>query len=158
MIKRISMIKDTLLRWWHFFIYKPDSKDLYWEKILSSCFVIVLFFALMFYGNNREKERAIERKTHSRFTIGVTTDYHNNIRSSYTDVDFRYYVGHQKYTGSGSVPWLSNNVKKVKGRYYVQFASNNPINSKILFEYPVPDSILHSPDSGWTYMPGYPNQ
>jgi len=44
-------------------------------------------------------------------------------------------------------------VKCNNGRYFVKFSSNSPENSKILFNYPVPDSIKEAPILGWDEWP-----
>lgn len=156
-MKRSSNIfLNKLEYWWGLFIYKPHSSEIYWEKILSTLTIVVVLVFLIYISRSDEKKLASERRKYERFTIGITTDYHNNIRSSYTDIDFKFFVGNKQYKGSGYVPWLHNNVQKIDGRYYVKFASNNPMNAEILFKNPVPDSVLEAPDSGWAYMPGYP--
>ena len=158
MIRSNNIIKSTLLKWWQFFIYKPDSKNIYWEKIISSIVVLVGLVVLVFISVKNTNELDNKRKIHGRYTIGITTDYANNIRSSYTNIYFNYSVKQSILKGCSDYPYdWHNDINKEGGRYYVQFASNNPSNSEMLFEYPVPDSIKFAPDSGWSYMPGYEN-
>lgn len=80
-----------LLGCWHFFIYKPGGKNIYWEKIISSVVVILGFIAWIFYNERKLEKLRIERETFGRYAIGITTGLHKNIRRS-RSVDYMFKV------------------------------------------------------------------
>ena len=47
---------------------------------------------------------------------------------------------------------FENKVIANGGRYFVEFSAKNPSNSKLLLQYPAPDSIS-CPYEGWSYLP-----
>ena len=146
---------NILKKWIYFFIYKPNSKNIYWEKIISSFVVLAAFFVFILYNNKRLARLQKERDDFGRFTIGVTTAEHNNVKGSMV-VDYDYFFAQSKLSASGSTQhWLFNKPKTPGGRYYVQLDYTDPSNVEIFFDHPVPDSITDVPDSGWTYMPSY---
>jgi hypothetical protein len=155
MTNKNNSIKTTLLRWWHFFIYKSNSKDVYWGKIIPSMVVLFGFAIFIFFNNKRVDKLTDERNQFERYTIGITTAGHNNIKGSLV-IDYRFRFLNSEYSNSNATKsWLIDKPIVQGGRYYVQFAYNNPTNAEILFKYPVPDSIINAPDRGWVYMPGY---
>jgi hypothetical protein len=151
MKKDNSKVKDALIGWWHFFIYKPGSKNIYWEKIISSSVVISGFIIWIFFNQSNLDKLKRERDAFGRYTIGITSGSHKNIRGS-RSISYVFNVNGIEMSDSYTWNWP---VITQGGRYYVKFASNNPKNSEILFNYPVPDSIENAPDSGWANMPGY---
>jgi hypothetical protein len=150
-MKSTNGIKNTLLSWWHFFIYKPDSKDIYWEKIISSLIVITGFFIWICFNQKDLKEFKEERDAFGRYTIGVTTGSHQNVRGSRV-IDYIFKANGLEISDSYSWNWP---VTAKGGRYYIKYSSKNPSNSEILFDHPMPADIISSPDSSWNYMPGY---
>ena len=145
------MIKELIYK----FIYKPNSREIYWGKIIPSVVVVLGFSVVVHYTNIRVGNQEKERNTFKRYTIGTTITDHNNIKGGMV-VDYEYFFArskYKKYTSTNN--WLFNKPITHGGRYYVQFAYINPDNSDMLFNCPVPDSITNSPDSGWEYMPGY---
>lgn len=142
----------------YFFIYKPNSKDIYWEKIISSAVILGAFIICVIYNNKRLAIRKKRRDDFARFTIGVTTAEHNNIKGSMV-VDYDYGFAGSKFSADGSTQhWLFDKPKSPGGRYYVQMDYTDPSNVEIFFDHPVPDSVTQAPDSGWRYMPGYENE
>ncbi|HVY76242.1 MAG TPA: hypothetical protein VG890_15540 [Puia sp.] len=91
--------RRTLLGWWHFFIYKPGGKNIYWEKIISSVVIILGFIAWFFYNERKLEKLRIERETFGRYTIGITTGSHKNIRGS-RSVDYMFKVNDVTVTDS----------------------------------------------------------
>lgn len=155
MTNQNNIIKATLLRWWHLFIYKPNTKEIYWGKIIPSIVVLLGFGIFIFLNNKRIDKLTDERNQSARYTIGITTAGHNNIKGSLV-IDYRFHFLGSDYTNSNTTKsWLINKPITQGGRYYIQFAYNNPSNAEMLFQYPVPDSIVNAPDSGWTHLPGY---
>jgi hypothetical protein len=142
-------------KWLDGFIYKPDSKEIYWGKIIPSIVVLIGFAIWVRYVNTNVARRQKARDDFSRFTIGITTAQHNNVKGSMV-VDFDYSFAGAKFSHSGSTQdWLFNKPNTHGGRYYVHFDYTDPSNVQILFDHPVPDSVEVVPDSGWVYMPGY---
>lgn len=148
---RNSKVENTLLSWWHFFIYRPGSKNIYWEKIISSSIVIIGFVIWIFLSQKSLGKLKEERNAFGRYTIGITTGSHKNIRGSRA-IDYLFKVNGNEISDSYSWNWPA--ITK-GGRYYIKFSSKDPSNSEILFDHPVPENIRNSPDSGWNYMPGY---
>ena len=93
------------------------------------------------------------------YTIGTTGKINKNYRSSKPTIIFYYRVIQKDYQEREQIDVnFENTVVPNGGRYYVEFSSKNPTNSKLLLNYPVPTTILSAPDSGWSYMPGYMNK
>jgi hypothetical protein len=146
---------NTLRKWLYFFIYKSSSKDIYWEKIISSLVVLALFFIVVFYNNKRLARLKKKRDEFGRYTIGITKAEHNNVKGSMV-VEYYYFFARLKLAGVTSTKnWLFDKPYTRGGRYYVQVDYTDPSNVEIFFDRPVPDSITEAPDNGWTYMPGY---
>ena len=144
-----------LCKWVNAFVYKPNSRNIYWGKIIPSIVVIIGFIAFIFYNNHRLDKLEEERNKFSRYTGGTTFGEHNNIKGGMV-VDYMFLFAGSKFTNTASTKnWLFNKPLTHGGRYYVHFAYNNPTNAELLFQYLVPDSIINIPDSGWTYMPGH---
>lgn len=156
MIKRINKISKTIKRWWLFFIYKPGTKNIYWEKMITSTIVIIALISWAYFNQRRISNLEKKRERLARYCIGEVTSTHFT-RSGRDVVEYQFFVGYRRFSNSGSWIGTSWNLPKVRAKYYVQYESDNPQNSVILFKNPVPDTVLAAPDSGWTYMPGYPN-
>jgi hypothetical protein len=135
---------------------KDETREWHKGKIISSIIVVLALIVFAFYNNRRLKENASDRKANLRYTIGVTGKTHHNIKSSKPTVEFVYNVGLIDYSGNEHIDaQFEKSVVANGGRYYVEFSSKNPNNSKLLLEYPVPDTVTNKPEDGWTYMPGY---
>jgi hypothetical protein len=144
-------------KWWNYLFYKPNSQEIYWGKIIPSVIVVIGFFLIVIFNNKRLDKLKNERIQFARYAIGTTTGQHNNIKGNLV-VDYYFMFLDKKITNSeGTGKWFFGKPNTHGGRYYVLFASNNPYNSEMLFENPVPDSFNNAPDSGWNYMPGYEN-
>lgn len=145
------MIKE----WVNKFIYKPNSNEIYWGKIIPSFAVIFGFSVVVHFTNIRVRNQKKERDAFKRYTIGTTITDHNNIKGGMV-VDYEYFFDRSKYVKSISTSkWLIDRPNTHGARYYVRFAYTDPSNAEMLFNRPVPDSIINSPDSGWAYMLGY---
>ena len=100
-----------LKKWIYFFIYKPNSKDIYWEKIISTFVVLAAFFIVVKYNNKRLARLKKKRDDFARYTIGITTAEHNNIKGSMV-VDYDYFFARSKLSANGStMDWLFNKPK-----------------------------------------------
>jgi hypothetical protein len=138
---------------------KRDTKE--WDRSSIAFSVVFFFLVLVFavYITKRLKENATERKANLRYTIGVTGARHKNFRSSNPTVEFFYTVNEVNYSGTEHIgAQFEKTVVPNGGRYFVEFSSIHPSNSKLLLDYPVPDSIVSAMSNGWTLMPGYTNK
>ena len=134
---------------------KDGTREWHKGKIISSMIVVLALIAFVFYNNRRLKANANDRKANLRYTIGVTGKTHHNIKSSKPTVEFAYNVGLIDYSGNEAIDaQFERSVVANGGRYYVEFSSKNPNNSKLLLDYPVPDTVTSVPEDGWNYMPG----
>lgn len=130
--------------------YKDGTKELHWGKIVSSIvFVLILLGIGLCNRSNRLKLEA-QRSNKDRYTIGVTGTLHHNVRSSQPNIQYYYTVLGRKYSSSEDVDaQFEIAVVADGGHYFVEFATEDPGNSKLLLGQPVPSSITYSPDSGW---------
>jgi hypothetical protein len=145
-------------KWIDLLIYKPNTKEIYWNKIVTIVASITVFFVFVHFDNIRIAKLRKERESFRRYTIGVTTAEHNNVKGSMV-VEYDYYFAGSKYSHSNTTKnWLFDKPNTHGGRYYVVFASNHPTNVVMLFKYPVPEYIGEAPDSGWVNMPGFENE
>ena len=67
-------------------------------------------------------------------------------------VNFSYYY-YQEYTESEKIGKYRGKLKDGE-RYLVKFPEGHPERGIILFEYPVPDSIV-APEEGWDELPAF---
>ncbi|HUC82420.1 MAG TPA: hypothetical protein VMR70_16055 [Flavisolibacter sp.] len=135
---------------------KDGTKEWHKGKIISSIIVVLALAVFAFYNNRRLKESAAERKANLTYTIGVTGKTHHNIKSSKPTVEYNYHVNSVEYSGNQDIDaQFENSVVANGGKYYVEFSSKNPSNSKLLLGYAVPDTVTNAAQGGWTYMPGY---
>lgn len=133
-------------------LYKPNSKKIYWEKIISS---VVVLSGLLLYINHDNKR--INRKTRLRnefpkYTIGITVGGQNIIRGN-PAVDYVYYVEGREYKSWNTYARGYYDVKKVGLRYFVKYSSKDPSNAVILFQCPVPENVKSAPFQGWDQLP-----
>jgi hypothetical protein len=135
---------------------KDGTKEWHKGKVISSIIVVLALIVFAFYNDRRLKENAADRKANLRYTIGVTGKTHHNIKSSKPTVEYVYYVDRIEYSGNEHIgAQFEKNIVANGGKYYVEFSSKNPGNSKLLLGYPVSDTVTTVSDDGWTYMPGY---
>jgi len=135
---------------------KDGTKDWHKGKIISSIVFVLILFLIGLWGHERSKENAADRKANKRYAIGTTGKQYHNIKSSQPTMKYYYQVGSQEDSGFESIPaQLENSVVANGGKYFVEFSSENPSNSKLLLDYPVPDTVKNTAVYGWTYMPGY---
>ncbi|MBS2099805.1 hypothetical protein [Carboxylicivirga linearis] len=83
-----------------------------------------------------------------RYTIGVTTRF--IWLKSGRKIEYSYNVKEQEYKWLGI---YKEDIIYPNGRYIVKFSSESPENSKILFNYTVPDTIIEAPSFGWEEWP-----
>jgi hypothetical protein len=135
--------------------YKDGTKEWHPGKIVSSIVALIALLIFSLYKNTDLKNKALDRERHRKYTIGTTGSMHSNFRSSKPTVVYYYQVLKSTYRELEHIDDIyEKNVVSNGGRYYVEFSSINPNNSKLLLGYKVPDSILSCPDSGWSQIPG----
>jgi len=138
---------------------KLGTKEWDQTSIISSIVVVLVVIAFAIYINKHLNKNAAERNANPRYTIGVTGAKHHNFRSSKPTVEYFYTVNITTYSGLEHIgAQFEKSVVPDGGRYFVEFSSLNPKNSKLLLDYPVPDSIVSSTTKGWTFIPGYRNK
>lgn len=130
--------------------YRDGTKELHWGKIISSIVVVIALIAFLIYKNADMDRKKKDRLANRRYTIGITGKRHHNIKSSQPTVEFYYTVLRKEYK---DIEHIDAQYEKTAvangGRYFVEFSSKDPSNSKLLLGQPVPASIQSSPDSGW---------
>ena len=130
--------------------YKDGTKELHWGKVGSSIVVLVALIVFIFYNNSRLQYKSNDRLANRRYTIGTTGARHHGIRSSQPTVKFYYMVLGKEYQGNQDIDaQYEKTVVANGGRYFVEFSSKDPNNSKLLLGEPIPTSIQSAPDSGW---------
>lgn len=67
--------------------------------------------------------------------------------------EYKYQIHEDIYTISASLGDYRNEVKK-GGKYLVKIPEDHPDDGLILFEYPVPDSVV-APEEGWNELPAF---
>ncbi|QGW28461.1 hypothetical protein [Phnomibacter ginsenosidimutans] len=150
----MTLWDDLMQNFW-----KDGTREWHKGKIISSIVVVLALIVFAFYNSRRLKANAADRKANLKYTIGVTGKTHHNIKSSQPTVEFTYNVGMTEYSGNEMIAaQFEKSVVANGGRYYVEFSSKNPNNSKLLLDYPVPDTVTNTQEEGWTYMPGYNNK
>ena len=140
-------------KWIYKFIYKPNSREIYWEKIISTFVVLAIFFVIVHFTNARLKREKDERDRFKRYVIGVITEEHKYANGN-LEIDYSYSFAGDRYSNSRTIKrslWDKSNTQGE--RYYVQIAYTNPSNAEIFFDHPVSDSVKNSPDSGWVNFP-----
>jgi hypothetical protein len=147
----MTLWDDLMQNFW-----KDGTREWHKGKIISSIVVVLALIVFAFYNNGRLKSNALDRKANLKYTIGVTGKTHHNIKSSQPTVEYNYKVDGAEYSGNQDIdaPFEKSFVAN-GGKYYVEFSSKNPDNSKLLLDYPVPDTVTNRTEDGWTFMPGY---
>jgi hypothetical protein len=135
---------------------KDGSREWHNGKIISSIIVVVALIIFLFYKNRALEGASAERKANLTYTVGITGKKYHNIKSSQPIIEYFYIVGGHKYSDIEHISAEYENSVIASGqRYYVEFSSKDPSNSKLLLNYPVPDSVVIPDEELWPYMPGY---
>lgn len=138
-------------RLWHQFIYKPGTKKLYWEKIVTSSIVLVSFIVWAFLNQGRVNKLEKNRNKFSKYTVGITTASYNNVKGG-RYIHYKYFILGKEYSDSKGWPLIDNSVYTKGGHYLVIYDSTDFSNSEIFFTCPVPSSI-EPPNNGWSIKP-----
>lgn len=102
---------------------------------------VVLIGIFVFIGLKR-----YQLQVGGRYTIGVTTGRDGKF------VKYKFQVSGIEYESKGAV--LKYSPIERGGRYLVKFLPSDDISmSEILWEEPVPESLLKAPEEGWTKIP-----
>jgi len=139
-------------RIWHRFLYKPNTKTIHWDKVISTFVVLTGFIIFTTYNQKRINKKEALRNASPRYTIGNVTATNNNLRGSRT-VDYYYHVLGKGYEKWNHYSKLSFDINAYGGRYFVKFYSEDPSNAIMLFKCPVPENIKLAPWGGWDKLP-----
>jgi hypothetical protein len=143
-------LKEDLLK----NLYKKGTNKIDPAKILVTLLFIMMLVFIGLCNRSKRLHADEEREKSHRYTIGITGNIYNNLKSSTPNVKYNYEVDFIKYAGSESIyKHNEGNVVSNGGRYFVEFSSINPGNSKLLLDYPVPITIEKAPILGWDSMP-----
>ncbi len=122
--------------------YKDGTNEWHKGKIISSIIVVIALLLFIVYKNMDLKRNALDRAVNRQYTIGLTGKKNHNLKSSQPTVKYYYRIGYQEFSGLEHIDMqFEESVISDGGRYYVEFSSKNPANSKLLLNYPVADSI-----------------
>ena len=88
-------------------------------------------------------------RTYPHYTIGITTGAYWTLRSG-KQIEYSYTVNNKSYEWHNR---LGYDIKVMNGRYFVKYDTKDPSISKLLQDFPVPDSIKTAPPNGWKEPP-----
>lgn len=89
----------------------------------------------------------------ARYTIAVTNGTTQGIKSTFPAIHYYYYVKGTKYNSSFDISLKEHPLQTEGGRYLLVFSSKDYKNCEFLYNCPIPDSIIESPDEGWIELP-----
>jgi hypothetical protein len=125
-----------------------------WRNIALGFLIVAGAVALSVYSNKKFNRLKRERDAHGVFVVGTALAESNNLKGTLL-VDYTYSFAGRVYTNSMATDrWLDIGAGVHRRRFYVRVAFLDPANSELLFDHPVPDSVVRSPDNGWARMPG----
>ena len=125
-----------------------------WKNIALGAVIVAGALALSFYSNKKLDRLRREREAHGVFVVGTALAESNNLKGALL-VDFTYSFAGRVYSNSMATDrWLDAGRDVRRRRFYVRLSLLDPGNAELLFDHPVPDSVVGSPDSGWARMPG----
>jgi hypothetical protein len=113
-------------------------------KIFFATLILLLLIPIIYHV-----VRKYDRDKHARYTIGITRGESFANRTNH-DIEFIYCILNKEYDNKNAYDFKS---KSFNGRYFVLYDSINPKNSKLLQDFPVPDSIKTAPPNGWKEPP-----
>lgn len=148
---KISKIPGMFKKLWHLYIYKPGTKKIYWEKIISSTVVVVSFLIWAYFNQIRVNKLKAELNRHGKYTVGITTASYKNVKGS-RYIHYKYSILGKEYKNSKQWPFIDNSVYTKGGYYLVKFDSTNFTNAEIYFKCPVSANIK-PPEGGWIKRP-----
>lgn len=129
---------NKFLKTLRYYLVEKESK---WNYL----FVIIPFIVLTIYLYHKHYP-----VRYGNYTIGYIDRIYWPI-VNHKKISYEYTVNGKKYSGSDI---YSSNKNPKKGRYYlVQFSLEDPKESDIFQDIPVPDSIKQAPPGGWKERP-----
>jgi hypothetical protein len=118
-------------------------------KILSGFVFFLFILAFVLYNKNQKQKDEADRKKNKRYTVGFTIRKYKNFRSSEPQVKYVYKVYGKQYVNFEPLSsGIESKVLVSGGNYYVEYSSEDPENSKILFDRPITDSNSIPPING----------
>ena len=122
----------------------------YIQIIVAVAVIIGAYFVKL---RTEEKEDILRK--HGRYTVGETTGWGKNIRSSNYFIKYKYKVNGWSFEKSMTVDNLKDFITS-EGRYIVCFLPQKPTESEILIDMPVVYVPYYvGTDSGWKEVPDF---
>ena len=119
------------------------------SNTVKNPFVIFIFISIIIFGMYYWSKKNKNLELNGKFTIGKLKDAYPIIGDF--NIDYTFKVNYIEFEGTNSAD--KNDVNKIGNFFIVKFSPNNPNNSKILFDYPVLDTLIIPPSSGWESLP-----
>lgn len=120
-----------------------NNLNVKWIYTLRLC----LFCAIIIFAIWRSN-----RVTHDfRYTVATTTKRLTTPRNN-DAIEYKFSVDGKVYTSVGA-DIKKFNIQYPNARYYVRFPFKSPGANQILWDLPVPDSIINVPKDGWKELP-----
>lgn len=120
-------------------------------KILGICLIVAMPITVAIISLHQDK---LLQNNH-RYTYGIPYKY--NIIPDGNELEYYYFVKGEKYKQSQSDYPCDKPKQSLQKRFYIMFNPDNPKNSKLLLDFPVPDSITEAPPEGWDKIPNIPD-
>ncbi len=103
--------------------------------------IVILFAVWRHYRINQD----------IRYTIATTTSRITTPRNN-SQIQFSFLVNGKLFKGFG--PDIDKyKIKYPNGRYYLKFPLKSPESNQVLWDRPVPDSVINVPEGGWEVLP-----
>lgn len=133
----------------------PDPlTPLFWKNAFLGVMITAGAVVLSFYSIKKMDRLKHEREANGVFVVGTALAESNNLKGALV-VDYSYVFAGKVYTNSTATDkWLNEKSDGRRSRFYVRLAVADPGNAELLFDRPVPDSVVRSPDRGWIRVPG----
>lgn len=122
-------------------------------KIIGTTALIAVLLTIAFIFIQDKKEL---RDNH-KFTVGTPIRYDVNSNTG-NDMVYVYTIDNVRYSQSFPCSDFHGGCRTlINKHFYVMFNPDNPQNSELLLDFPVPDSITKAPTEGWNKIPNIPD-
>ena len=125
------------------------------KKTLINKIGIALVLSFILFGVIISIIRGIKLENSHMYTIGQLYKIGGGGRSS-PSLYYKYNINNKLFNVIHSQVTknkIFSSKAEIGKRYYVKFEKDNPKNSEMLTDYPVPDSIKEAPVNGWDTLP-----
>ena len=107
---------------------------------------LLLFMSISFYFIQKSN-RQLEQNT--KYTIAIAIE--NTYGKSYNGIKYKYSIDGKLYSQWCARP--ANKIAKEGAKYFIAYNRNNPEQSELFVDCPVPDSIIITPYRGMDNVP-----